>query len=93
MKLKTLFFFFLLSIFFLGTQGSATESPDKFVVTSEVSIEVSEQVEETEDNRNSLQPILLLSYVTLDSYVIVYDQSFFLRDNFIDIDKPPILKI
>ena len=93
MKLKPLFVFFLLSIFFLATQSSATEPQDKILVTSEVSIEVSEQLEETEDNRNSLQPIFLLSYFTLDSYVVFYDPSFFLRDNFTDIEKPPILKI
>jgi len=90
MKLKTLLVFFLLSLFFLGTQSSAVEMPDKLTITYEVSIEVSDQVEETEDNRNFLQPILALSYVTLDSYAIVYDSSFFLRDNFIDIEKPPI---
>lgn len=70
----------------MGTQSSAHESSDMFVVT----YEVSEQVEEIEDNRNFLQPILLLSYITLDSSSIVYELSFFLHDNFIDIEKPPI---
>ena len=93
MKLKTLFLSLLLSFFFLGTHGSAVEPVGSFVVTCEASVEVSEQVEESEDNRNSLEPILLLSYFTLDSYAIVFDPSFFLRDNFIDIEKPPILKI
>jgi hypothetical protein len=87
MKLKTLLLFFLLSLFFLGTQSSAVEFPDSDVITYEVSVEVSEEIE---DNRNFLQPLLLLSYVTLDSYAIVYDPSFLLRDNFIDIEKPPI---
>ena len=90
MKLKTILLFFLLSFFFIGTKSSATETPDACVITYEVSVEVSEQVEEIEDNRNFLQPILSLSYVTLDSYAIVYDSSFLLRDNFTDIEKPPI---
>ena len=91
MKLKTLLVFFLLSLFFLGTQSSAIESSDIYVTTYEVSVEVSEHVEEIEDNRNFLQPIILLSYVTLDSYAIVYNPSFFIHDNFIDIEKPPII--
>lgn len=90
MKLKTLLLLFILSLFFLGTQSSALESSDSSVITYEVSVEVLEQVEEIEDNRNSLQPILLLSYFTLDSYAIIYDPSFFIRDNYIDIEKPPI---
>ncbi len=90
MKLKTLLLLFLLSLFFLGTQSSALESSDSSVITYEVSVEVLEQVEEIEDNRNSLQPILLLSYFILDSYAIDYNPSFFIRDNYIDIEKPPI---
>ena len=91
MKLKTLLLLFLLSLFFMGTQSSAVESQGSDLITYEVSVEVSEEVEEIEDNRNFLQPILSLSYVTLDSYAIVYNPSFFLRDNFIDIEKPPIV--
>ncbi|WP_372999018.1 hypothetical protein [Sulfurimonas sp.] len=93
MKYKSLLVLFILSLLFLGTQSGALKSSDISVIAYELSVEVSEQVEETEDNRNSLQPIFLLSYVTLDSYAIVYDPSFFLRDNFIDIEKPPILII
>ena len=87
MKLKTLLIVFLMSLFFMPTQSSAHEPSDMFVIT----YEVSEQVEEIEDNRNLLHPILLLSYVTLDSSKIIYEPSFFLHDNFIDIEKPPII--
>jgi len=87
MKIKSLLIVFLISLFFLGTQSSALESSGVFVIT----YEVSEHVEEIEDNRNFLQPILLLSYITLDSSSIVYEPFFFLRDNFIDIEKPPII--
>jgi len=91
MKIKTLLIVFLLSLFFLGTQSSAHESSDIFVITCEVSAEISEQVEETEDNRSFLQAVLFVSHFTIDSYAITYDPSFFLHDNFIDIEKPPII--
>jgi len=71
----------------MGTGSSALESQDSFVITCEIS----EQVEEIEDNRNLLHPLLLLSYMILDSSAIAYEPSFFLHNNFIDIEKPPII--
>lgn len=91
MKLKTLLIVFFLSLLLLGTQNSAIESPDTFVIAYELSAEVSEQVEEIEDNRNFLLPTLLFSYGILDSHSIIYEPSFFLHGYFIDIEKPPIL--
>ena len=91
MKFKTLLIILFLSLFFLGTGSNAHESQNTLMISYDVSVEVSEQVEEIEDNRNFLPPILLLSYFTIDSSAILYDTSFFLRDNFIDIQKPPII--
>ena len=90
MKFKTLLIVLLLSLFFLGTVSTAHEPQNMLSTSYDVSVEVSEQVEEIEDNRNFLPPIFL-SYITLDSSAIVYDSSFFLHDNFIDIQKPPII--
>ena len=91
MKLKTLLIVLLLSLFFMGTQSSAMESHDMSIITYEASMEVHEQVEEIEDNRNFLLPTLLLSYFTINSNTIHYEPSFFLRDNLTDIEKPPII--
>ena len=91
MKFKNFLIVLLLSLFFLGTGSSALESQDMPVIAYDVSVEVAEQVEETEDNRNFLPPILSSSYVNIDSYAITYEPSFFLRDHFTDIQKPPII--
>ena len=91
MKFKTLIIVFFISLFFLGTQSSAFEPQDVFVITYEISAEISEQIEESEDNRNFLPSTPLLSYVTIDSCAIMYTPSFFLREKLIDIQKPPII--
>jgi len=91
MKFKNLLIILFSSLFFFGTESSTLESSDIFIVNYEVSVEVSEQVEEAEDNRSFLQSVLLLSHFTLDTYAIIYVSSFFLNDNFIDIEKPPII--
>ena len=90
MKLKTLLIVFLFSLMFLTTQSSSFESSDMAPLSYELCAEVSEQVEEIEDNRNFLLPTLSFSYGTLDSDSIIYEASFFLHDYFIDIEKPPI---
>ena len=87
MKLKNLLILFLLSFFFMGTLNDTFDVSDTFAIT----YEISEQVEVIEDNKNFLQPILLLSYATLNSHAIGSESSFFQHDNFIDIEKPPII--
>jgi len=91
MKHKSILIVFILSLFFLGTHSSSIEPSDTLVVTYEFYLEVSEQIEETEDNRSFLQSNLQLSHFIIDSSAIIFNSTFSLSDNFIDIEKPPII--
>ncbi len=88
MKFKSFLVFLLLSFFFLGTQSSAFGASDTSVVGFDITIEVSEQVEETEDKRNFFS-FAEGSYITFNSCAISYDSFLSSCNYFIDIYKPP----
>ena len=77
MKFKTLLITFIMSLFFLGIHSSANQTQEMCVITYVMSAEVSEQLTESEDNRNLLQPTSAFIYATVVSSSIIYEPSFF----------------
>jgi len=90
MKFNTILISIVLSLFFVGIEISASDAKNINSINYELSIDNSEPVEEIEDNRFFTHPNIQQSYLPNDSNMIIYESSFFLRDNFKDIQKPPI---